>query len=400
MSIILMSPNPTSDTPNGRDEKWYEQVRKVYAQAARDYKCAFIDTYGLWLDSRGAAGVYMDDPFADGRAIHPLGVFNLNIVEKVFDLTFTKALLTKISDSHLYNKSSVDILPSFSANPSTYNEGLTINRVVDVDGWGLDGSAFTIYNRDNTGGQFNFSRLTANPEINFRAINFGIGESIPLSFSNSVRLWHSSNLPFSNNGAVISTTLKLGGYYNTPLDTDTPDEIFTKLPDGTNYTCYSVDTGTGVTGTPLLVTSRFLSTYGVQTASFVSGTGTGKTLTRTRDGGVWSEWKEVGLEKYKVYTFYVNQSGANIPTSVALSNNTTLSSVPTWERTGVGDYRFFIGTVNTTKVFPYAVQSSWTFGNDIYAASVQGQYIQITRRTNGVLTDGLINILFEIRQYL
>lgn len=102
---------------------------------------------------------------------------------------------------------------------------------------------------------------------------------------------------------------------------------------------------------------------------------------------------------YKLYTFYVNQSGANIPTSVKLSNNTTLSSTPTWERTGVGDYRCFIGTVNITKVFPYAVQSSWTFGNDIYAASVQGQYIQITRRTNGVLTDGLNNILFEIRQY-
>ena len=102
---------------------------------------------------------------------------------------------------------------------------------------------------------------------------------------------------------------------------------------------------------------------------------------------------------YKLYTFYVNQSGANIPTSVTLNNNTILPSTPTWERTGVGDYRFLIGTVNSTKVFPYAVQSSWTFGNDIYAASVQGQYIQITRRTNGVLTDGLINILFEIRQY-
>ena len=107
----------------------------------------------------------------------------------------------------------------------------------------------------------------------------------------------------------------------------------------------------------------------------------------------------VAARPYKVYTFYVNQSGANIPTSVALNNDTTLSSTPTWERTGVGDYRFFIGRVNTTKVFPYAVQSTWTFGNEIYAASVQGHYIQITKRIGGVLTDGLINILFEIRQY-
>lgn len=68
-------------------------------------------------------------------------------------------------------------MPLFSANPSTYNKGLSIQRVQSLDGWGADGSAF-IYNRDNTGGQFNFSRLTAIPDIRFRAINFGISESI------------------------------------------------------------------------------------------------------------------------------------------------------------------------------------------------------------------------------
>ena len=436
MSIILMSPNPTSDTPNGRDEKWYEQVRKVYAQAARDYKCAFIDTYGLWLDSRGAAGVYMDDPFADGRAIHPLGVFNLNIVEKVFDLTFNKALLTKISDSHLYNKSSVDILPLFSANPSTYNEGLTINRVVGGHGWGLDGSAFTIYNRDNVGGQFNFSRLTANPEINFRAINFD-DESIPLSFSNSVRLWHSSNLPFSNNGAVISTTLKLGGYYDTPLDTDTPDEIFTKLPDGTNYTCYSVDTGTGVTGTPLLVTSRFLSTYGVQTASFVSGTGTGKTLTRTRDGGVWSAWKTLSflespaltgtptaptaaagtnttqlattafvlanVRPYKVYTALLSQIGNAAPTATVLEN--TLGGTVVWSRTGTGVYTATLNgafPLGKTTVMPFfgTINGGVNLSQTISGVRIDNNSVGIRTSAGGTLTDVLLlDATIEIRVY-
>ena len=130
----------------------------------------------------------------------------------------------------------------------------------------------------------------------------------------------------------------------------------------------------------------------------VAGTISASPATTANQVPTWGQVQAAALP-YKLYTFYVNQSGANIPTSVALNNNITLPSTLTWERTGVGDYRFFIGTVNPTKVFPYAVQSSWTFGNDIYAASVQGQYIQITRRTNGVLTDGLINILFEIRQY-
>ena len=130
----------------------------------------------------------------------------------------------------------------------------------------------------------------------------------------------------------------------------------------------------------------------------VNGTISASPATTANQVPTWGQVQAFAIP-YKVYTFYVNQSGANIPTSVALNNDTTIGSIPTWERTGVGDYRFFIGTVNTTKVFPYAVQSSWTFGNDIYAASVQGQYIQITRRSNGVLTDGLNNILFEIRQY-
>ena len=130
----------------------------------------------------------------------------------------------------------------------------------------------------------------------------------------------------------------------------------------------------------------------------INGTISASPATTANQVPTWGQVQAAALP-YKLYTFYVNQSGANIPTSVTLNNNTTLTSTPTWERTGVGEYRFFIGMVDTTKVFPYAVQSSWTFGNDVYAASVQGQYIQITRRTNGVLTDGLINILFEIRQY-
>ncbi len=105
LTIILMSPNTTSDTPAGRDEKWYEQVIKVYRQAARDYQCAFIDTYSLWKDGRnGAATLFMDDPYLDGRAIHPMEVMNTWIVSNVFDLTFPSVFLSKtaIKPSSLY----------------------------------------------------------------------------------------------------------------------------------------------------------------------------------------------------------------------------------------------------------------------------------------------------------
>lgn len=41
-AIVLMGPNSTSDTPNGRDERWYEQLRGIYIQAARDFKCMYF----------------------------------------------------------------------------------------------------------------------------------------------------------------------------------------------------------------------------------------------------------------------------------------------------------------------------------------------------------------------
>ncbi|EJU1042914.1 hypothetical protein N4F64_002968, partial [Escherichia coli] len=41
-SIIIMSPNSTSDTPNGRDEKWYEQLTAVLRAKAKQYKCMFF----------------------------------------------------------------------------------------------------------------------------------------------------------------------------------------------------------------------------------------------------------------------------------------------------------------------------------------------------------------------
>jgi hypothetical protein len=99
MSVLLMSPSSTSDTPNGRDEKWYEQARLVCRQAARDYQCCFIDTYALWRDARPAAGLYMDNPFADGRAIHPANVMNAWIYSCVANVLFPTGLRPRMFHS-------------------------------------------------------------------------------------------------------------------------------------------------------------------------------------------------------------------------------------------------------------------------------------------------------------
>jgi hypothetical protein len=115
-SIILMVPNSTSDTPNGRDEQWYEKVRKVCRQAARDYQCCYIDTYALWKDSRGAAGLWMDDPFADGRAIHPSNLMNMQIVSRISDYIFPELMRPRLANGTNLSKTA-------SSLPSTYPFG-------------------------------------------------------------------------------------------------------------------------------------------------------------------------------------------------------------------------------------------------------------------------------------
>lgn len=88
MSVVVMVPNTANDTPNGRDAAWLKQVRVVARRLAKQYQCAFMDTYSLWTDSEHAAGLWMDDPFGDGRAIHPKNVFNSWIVTKMAELIF------------------------------------------------------------------------------------------------------------------------------------------------------------------------------------------------------------------------------------------------------------------------------------------------------------------------
>jgi len=135
LSIILMVPNSTSDSPNGRDEKWYEQVSRVVRQAARDFQCAFIDTYALWRDSRTAAGLWMDNaalPSPDGRAIHPLDIMNQWIASVIGDMVVPSGM-------ELRNVVSTRTLPTVNQVPSQYPVGYSTWR---VNTWTINSVAY------------------------------------------------------------------------------------------------------------------------------------------------------------------------------------------------------------------------------------------------------------------
>lgn len=61
MTVILQMPSSTNDNPNGRSPTYYEQLRNGYAQAARDFHCAFIDLYGAMPDNDLASVASMMD---------------------------------------------------------------------------------------------------------------------------------------------------------------------------------------------------------------------------------------------------------------------------------------------------------------------------------------------------
>ncbi len=103
LTIILIGPNSTNDSPNMRNEEWYESIRGIYASVAREFKCVYFDTYAFLRDSRVAAGLWMDNPFNDGRAIHPLSEMNLWIYGRLFNEVLSPSMLAKISLNSMVN---------------------------------------------------------------------------------------------------------------------------------------------------------------------------------------------------------------------------------------------------------------------------------------------------------
>ncbi|MDV3238778.1 MAG: SGNH/GDSL hydrolase family protein [Gammaproteobacteria bacterium] len=119
MAILLCVPNATADTPNNRDERWYEQVRLVVRQAARDYQCCMVDLYSMFKDARGGAGYWLDDPFADGRGIHPMETLNQQIASALAGVMFPAGQYPRLANGSLLTRAQT--LP-----PSAYPYGWSI----------------------------------------------------------------------------------------------------------------------------------------------------------------------------------------------------------------------------------------------------------------------------------
>lgn len=139
LSILLMGPNATSDSPQGRDERWYEKVRGIYVAMARKHQCAYFDTYGHFQDARGAATRFLDDPYGDGRGIHPIQAFNSVIWGAMVDEFFSRGQLAHYATNKFSNEGSTTSAVTPTTQPSLFQLGKSIYRATTAQGWPVDG---------------------------------------------------------------------------------------------------------------------------------------------------------------------------------------------------------------------------------------------------------------------
>lgn len=170
LSIVLMVPNSVSDSPNGRDQEWIESLVPVLKKAARDYQCCFINTYQYLQDSVNADN-FMDNPYGDGRHIHPNDVMNLWIATLMFETIFPKGLIEKNGKSNFVNDYFQNGIKNSTELPNDFPIGMSIYRSQGT--FPFDGHVMTVRGIDGVVTQINNSYMVTN--ANQKGIAFRIG---------------------------------------------------------------------------------------------------------------------------------------------------------------------------------------------------------------------------------
>lgn len=188
MSILLCVPNTTGDTPNGRDEKWYELMRLAIHQAGRDFQCCVVDLYAMFKDPRNGAGLWLDNPFFDGRGIHPTPSFAIQIGSAVNDVLYPQNLLPKLIESTLFT---TDV----GALPSTYPLGTSIYNSPSPGTWPIQNAVITTH-RSADGNLIQFCMSTNSADFGSAAANGGLNlgqiavRSGAINAAGTINGWH------------------------------------------------------------------------------------------------------------------------------------------------------------------------------------------------------------------
>lgn len=236
LTIILVGPNSTNDSPNMRNEEWYESIRGIYASVAREFKCVYFDTYAFLRDSRVAAGLWMDNPFNDGRAIHPLSEMNMEIYGRLFDEVLSYHMMMRVSLNSKVNLplhvEPISIADLPLSSPFTMNDSW--HQASVANGWDFTGHAITTRSADGLINQTVMNQANSRIQHRSKPIatntwNKFTGKPYPLGLGNG---WVDYGSNFNSAAATITLdgAIVLSGAIKS--GTTTPGDAMFSLPAG------------------------------------------------------------------------------------------------------------------------------------------------------------------------
>lgn len=132
LSILLMTPSTTdNDAGTRRTNEWHVAINDVVRRAARDFMCAFADTYKFMSDAKNSAGIWMDNAGDTSTRVHPLNIMYTKIAQLMTSIIFPL-------DYSLARSNGFVQIPSL-ANEQTggfgvdnYSNGITYERLVST----------------------------------------------------------------------------------------------------------------------------------------------------------------------------------------------------------------------------------------------------------------------------
>lgn len=150
-AILLVGPNPTIDKDfHSRNAEWYEEIRGIYEAAARDFKCAYFDTYQYLKDVEWARGTWINDDSAPGGnpvSLHPRNVGQSWIWGAIVDFIFGQTEIFRWKTNNFHNRSVYFGFPNAKPPPtwypSNYDNGMTIEVASTADGYPGNGILVT-----------------------------------------------------------------------------------------------------------------------------------------------------------------------------------------------------------------------------------------------------------------
>ncbi|MFT3720422.1 GDSL-type esterase/lipase family protein [Pseudorhodoferax sp.] len=209
LSIVLVAPSATYQA-FGLTTSWYEDLRNVYVAAARDYSCAYFDTYALLQDVRQASGFWMDGTIGGNETVHPENMGQSWIWGAVLDAVFPASSIVPTRSNVFTNDGAVAFPAGSPADlPFAYPMGYSLRRATVANGWPIDGLVETVRHVDQivtqrlTGAQVNASPLVA-ARTNVGATDVWGGWSGVEHAASLQNGWGVFSPSYSSAGAVIS----------------------------------------------------------------------------------------------------------------------------------------------------------------------------------------------------